>query len=540
MNYKLKKTLGIFLLIIFAFILYLPYIEVKEFQGEEGRRVLIALQMLENKNFLIPKLFNEPYFNKPPFFNWALAGVFLITKNYSEFVARAFSSFCLILASLFLVFIWQKILTKSQEEFHKFSITTFLLPGLIFLTTPEVIDKAIRAEIDGFYTMLITIAIYSWFYLHEVKNKKTSAYVVSGIFLGIGILTKTFQALIFFYLALLPYLVFKKRLKELLSIHHLLGIITYLGVFSIWAILVSFKIGFKLFIVAWIHQYFSVAKAQEMSFLQHFKAYTIFAFLGYSPWLWFLISYKNKNFLSFLKNNPLFYNLAIFSSFLFFSSYFFHFMFPGARLRYILPSTGGLVFLSTLPIYHYMKQNYLPKIYRISILKVLPFINLIIAIAFFIYLSFLYYKPELIFYIFCFLFLVLNFYVLIKNFSSPLTIFSFLLITVFLIKSLYVTFYYPLHQKKMNHFRNAAFKIATLVKNKKELYLCQTIPHHLIYYLKYKYKLIPKIYYLKDCSTLPKGSYILFMEKHISKKVFKNYKVYPLKIRTKNYLLVSS
>jgi len=92
----------------------------------------------------------------------------------------------------------------------------------------------------------------------------------------------------------------------------------------------------------------------------------------------------------------------------------------------------------------------------------------------------------------------------------------------------------------MNHFRNAAFKIATLVKNKKELYLCQTIPHHLIYYLKYRYKLIPKIYYLKDCSTLPKGSYILFREKNISQKIFKNYKVYPLKIRTKNYFLVNS
>ena len=537
---KRKIIFAILILFLFGIALYLPFIGKKEFQGEEGRRVLIALQMLENNEFLIPKLFDKPYFNKPPLFNWALAGVFLITKNYSEFVARAFSSFCLILASLFLVFIWQKILTKSREEFHKLSLTTILLPGLIFLTTPEVIDKAIRAEIDGFYTMLITIAIYSWFYLHEVENKKTSAYIISSIFLGMGILTKTFQALIFFYLALLPYLIFKKRLKELLSIHHFLGIIIYLGVFSIWTILVSLKIGIKPFFTAWINEYLSSAKAQEMSFFQHFKAYTIFAFLGYSPWLWFLISYKDKNFLSFLKNNPPFYNLSIFSFFLFFFSYLFHFMFPGARLRYMLPSAGGLIFLSTLPIYHYIKQNYLPKIYKISILKVFPFINLVIAIGFFIYISFLHYKPELIFYIFCFLFLVLNFYVLIKNFSSPLTIFSFLLITVFLLKSLYVTFYYPLHQKKMNHFRNAAFKIATLVKNKKELYLCQTIPHHLIYYLKYRYKLIPKIYYLKDCSTLPKGSYILFREKHISQKIFKNYKVYPLKIRTKNYFLVSS
>jgi len=389
---KRQIIFAFLILFLFGIILHLPFIGEKEFQGEEGRRVLIALQMLENNEFLIPKLFDKPYFNKPPLFNWALAGVFLITKNYSEFVARAFSSFCLILASLFLVFVWQQILIKSQEKFRKFSIVAILLPGVILLTTPEVIDKAIRAEIDGFYTMLITIAIYSWFYLYEVKNKKTSAYLVSGIFLGLGILTKTFQALVFFYLALLPYLVFKKRLKELLSIHHFLGIFTYLGVFSLWAIPASLKIGIKPFLTAWINEYLSSGKAQEMSFSQHFRAYTIFAFLGYSPWLWFLISYRDKNFLSFLRNNPLLYNLAIFSSFLFFFSYFFHFIFPGARLRYMLPSAGGLVFLNTLPVYYYIKQNYLPKVYKISILKVLPFINLVIAIVFFIYLSFLHYK----------------------------------------------------------------------------------------------------------------------------------------------------
>ncbi|RLB58846.1 MAG: hypothetical protein DRG80_06830, partial [Deltaproteobacteria bacterium] len=60
------------------------------------------------------------------------------------------------------------------------------------------------------------------------------------------------------------------------------------------------------------------------------------------------------------------------------------------------------------------------------------------------------------------------------------------------------------------------------------------------YYLKYRYKLISKIYYLKDCSTLPKESYILFREKNISQKIFKNHKVYPLKIRTKNYFLINS
>ena len=516
----MKKTLLIILILfLFGFALYFPFLGEKEFQGEEGRRVLIALQMLENKEFLIPELFNEPYFNKPPLFNWALAGFFFITKSYSEVTARLFSSLCLIFTSLFLVFIWQKLLTNTKKTSHNSSFIEILIPGLVFLATPEVIDKAIRAEIDGFYTMLITIAVYSWFYLYEVKNKRKTAYIVSGIFLGLGILTKTFQALVFFYLALFSYFIFKKRTKELLSIPHILGIFTYLGIFSLWAILVSLKIGIKPFIVAWINQYLSLAKAQEMSFSQHFKAYTIFAFLGYSPWLLFLISYKNKNFVSFIKSNPLFYNLAIFSFFLFSLSYIFHFLFPGARLRYILPSASGLIFLSTLPIYYYLKQNYLPKNLKILFLKILPIINLILFVTGFIYLfSFPKYKPETIFYIFYFMFFLLNLIILLKNFSSPKYLFSFLLIIVFLLKTLYVSFYYPLHKEEMNHFRNGAFKIANIVGNK-ELYLCQTTPHHLLYYLKYKYKLVPHIYYLKTCSHLPKT--VLFcLEKIIFLKIY--------------------
>uniref|UniRef100_A0A7V6CDF3 Glycosyltransferase RgtA/B/C/D-like domain-containing protein n=1 Tax=Thermodesulfobacterium geofontis TaxID=1295609 RepID=A0A7V6CDF3_9BACT len=110
-----------------------------------------------------------------------------------------------------LVFIWQKLLTNTKKTSHNSSFIEILIPGLVFLATPEVIDKAIRAEIDGFYTMLITIAVYSWFYLYEVKNKRITAYIVSGIFLGLGILTKTFQALVFFYLALFSYFIFKKE-----------------------------------------------------------------------------------------------------------------------------------------------------------------------------------------------------------------------------------------------------------------------------------------------------------------------------------------
>jgi len=59
-------------------ILYLPGLGSLEFKGEEGRRVLPAVTMLRTGNWVLPHVGGEPYFNKPPFFNWLVAGSFKI------------------------------------------------------------------------------------------------------------------------------------------------------------------------------------------------------------------------------------------------------------------------------------------------------------------------------------------------------------------------------------------------------------------------------------------------------------------------------
>lgn len=530
------KFLIFTILLFFGLTLYLPFISIKEFQGEEGRRVLIALQMLETKEYLLPQLFGEPYFQKPPLFNWALSLFFKLTGDYSEFTARAFSALSMIISSLFLTFIWFRILKtfKNRIEFIE-----LLLPGLIFLTTPEVIDKALRAEIDAFYTMLITFALYSWFYLHEIQKRKYLAFIISGFFLGLGILTKTFQALVFFYLAYIPYLFFQRRLREFLSFPHFLGVLTVLLVFLAWAIPISQKIGLKPFLSAWLSEYLLAAKAKEMSFLQHLESFTIQALIGFSPWIFTLLVYRKKKFKIFLKSeSPLLYNLFIFSGCLFLLGYVFHFLFPGARLRYMLPSVSGLVFLVTISFYYLFSQREVSRKLKIFLFKIFPSVSILFSLIFLIYLLLSFPENSSYFYFFIFLFMFLNFRIILKKNGTFKELFIYLIFYVFLIKQLYVTFYYPFHQKEMNYFRKAALEIAELVKDKRELYLCNIIPHHLVYYLKYRYKLVNKVEYLKDCKELPKSSYILVKNITFSFEKEKIVKIYPIEIRKKQYQLL--
>ena len=530
------KVLIFIAIFLFGIILYFPYISGKEFQGEEGRRVLIALQMLESREYLIPQLFGEPYFNKPPLFNLALALFFKLTGDYSELTARALSALSIIFSALFLTFIWIKLLEASKER-ACLSAYHYLLPGLIFLTIPEVIDKALRAEIDAFYTMVITFGLYSWFYLHEIKGKRKVSFIVLGIFLGLGLLTKTFQALIFFYLAYIPYLFFQRRLREFFSFSHLLGIFTLGLVFLFWAIPVSQKMGLKPFLVAWLYEYLSAGKAQEMSFLQHLENYTVSALLGFSPWIFALLTLRSPNFKNFLKENTNLYRLFLFSLFLFFFGYVFHFLFPGARLRYMLPSVSGLVMTATLIFYYsFLKDNFLKR-YQIFFNKIFPSLSLLLAIVIFFYFFRKNWTISWFVYINFLLFIFLNLLAIIKELSMR-EVFFYFVFYVFLVKQLFVGFYYPFHQKEKNYFINSAFLLSMLMGDKKELYLCGVIPHHLVYYLKYRYHLLEKIFYLRDCKKLPSQSYLLLKDLSLISEKEKIDKVFPLRVRNKLYYLV--
>ncbi len=431
--------------------------------------------MLEAKNFLIPTLFGEPYYTKPPVFNWVLAGAFALTGDYSEWTARMVSSLSVILTSLFLLFLWKEVV-KPTSSF------TLFLPSLIYLTTPEVVDKALRAEIDAFYSLLVGLYIYLWFYLYEIKQKKSLSYLLAGIIAGLAVLTKTFQALVFFYLALVPYLYTERSLRDLFKVNrHFLFLFGVCLVFFSWIFALHLKgIDTRQIINSWIEEYKSTASAKEMTPTQHFTAFTIGALFSLSPWIFFLLFY----FKNLPKDNPLIYKLFKYSAFLFIFSYLFHFLFPGARLRYIMPSLSGFSILCAILM-----------LYREKVL----------------------------------------------SFSLKKLFIAFIAL-VFVGKQAFTFFYYSYHTKNLNYFRRSALKVAELLQGQRTIYLCKTIPHHLLYYLKYRYRLVDDFVYLKelkDCQSLPVGAFVLAERKSLDdREIPQNWRIIPLKVRTKDYLLL--
>ena len=69
--------------------IYLPSLGLFEIKGEEGRRILPGMAMLESGNYLVPQVGGEDYFRKPPLINWLVAGSFKLFHVRNEWTARA-------------------------------------------------------------------------------------------------------------------------------------------------------------------------------------------------------------------------------------------------------------------------------------------------------------------------------------------------------------------------------------------------------------------------------------------------------------------
>src|SRR3954452_19654702 len=107
----------------FAFVIlcwaaiYLPGLGSLEIKGEEGRRILPAVTMLETGNYLVPQVGGEPYFRKPPLVNWLVAASFKMTGVRNEWTARLPSALCVLAVAVAFLTVGARALGPNGSAF---------------------------------------------------------------------------------------------------------------------------------------------------------------------------------------------------------------------------------------------------------------------------------------------------------------------------------------------------------------------------------------------------------------------------------------
>ncbi|MEP6698543.1 MAG: glycosyltransferase family 39 protein [Verrucomicrobiota bacterium] len=223
-----RPTVWLSALIVLALwaTLYLPGLGSLEIKGEEGRRILPAVRMLETGDFLVPKFGNKPYLRKPPLVNWLVAASFKLTGCRNEWTARMPS----VLSVLAVAFAFITVARVSLGAGGS------LMAALIWLTNFGMIEKGRLIEIEALYVSLFGLAIICWLSWWQERRSPWLTWTVPWIFLGLGLLAKGPLHLFFFYAVVLAVLFGARQLRSGAHLAHLAGIIIMLGIFAAWAV----------------------------------------------------------------------------------------------------------------------------------------------------------------------------------------------------------------------------------------------------------------------------------------------------------------
>jgi 4-amino-4-deoxy-L-arabinose transferase-like glycosyltransferase len=225
--------------------IYLPALGSLPIKGEEGRRILPAITMLETGNYLVPEVGGNAYFSKPPLINWLIAESFKIFGQRNEWTARLPSALCVLIVAIAFV-------TVAHASLGGLGST---IAAVIWLTSAGIIEKGRLAEIEALYVSLSALAIIFWLSFWKQSKSEWLVWIPASIFLGLGWLAKGPLHLVFFYAVVLAILWKTKNWRPLFHPAHFVGIVIMLGIFATWALPFAHATGGSVAAMKWTSQF---------------------------------------------------------------------------------------------------------------------------------------------------------------------------------------------------------------------------------------------------------------------------------------------
>ncbi|MCI0680505.1 MAG: glycosyltransferase family 39 protein [Gemmataceae bacterium] len=210
----------------------------------ESLRAIIAQGMLDSGDWLVPRLYGEPLFTKPPGMYLAIVLCSLPFGQVTEWSARLPSA--LAASACVSLFAWYfgRRLGRSAG----------LAAGLILPMSLMWLDKATAAEIDMLQTAWITAAILFFFRAVESPCHPLAPspcrtfpwWLAALLCMAGGVLTK-WTAPQFFYGTAIPYLWWTGRLRLLFRWPHLVSAALAAGICVAWIAVVVSRESWDLF-----------------------------------------------------------------------------------------------------------------------------------------------------------------------------------------------------------------------------------------------------------------------------------------------------
>src|SRR6266704_4482558 len=226
-QHSMNSRLGALAIVLLTWaLIYLPSLGSIAIKGEEGRRILPAIRMLETGNYIVPQVGSNPYYRKPPLVNWLVAATFKISGVRNEWTARLPSVLAVLAVAIAFVTIARPSLGPRGS----------IVAALIWMTNIAMIEQGRLIEIEALYVSLCGLAIIFWLSFWVQKKSPWLIWLPTSVFRGFGLLAKGPTHLVFFYAIVLAALWHAKDWRLLLHPAHFGAIAMMLGIGAAWAI----------------------------------------------------------------------------------------------------------------------------------------------------------------------------------------------------------------------------------------------------------------------------------------------------------------
>jgi 4-amino-4-deoxy-L-arabinose transferase-like glycosyltransferase len=321
---------------------------------DEPRYAWIARDMAETGDWVTPRLFGKPWFEKPPLFYWGAALSFKLF-GVREAAARLPSALSALLATLALA--WLALRLYGAET------ARWLL--LLLPTTVGMIGFSHAAATDMPFSGMLTIAmVCAAVVLGLTRNEHTPilprtrwlALLLFGFFLGLAVLAKGPAAIILAGGAIFFWALFTKCWREALRLFHPVALASFCLIALPWYILCARRNPdfIRIFI---LEHNFKRYLTPEFQHIQPFWFYLPILLIALFPWVGMSISAVSDIFRKKLGMQTDAWSIYLLS-WIFFPLIFFSISkskLPG----YILPAILPFLFLTAISL---SKALCLPKV----------------------------------------------------------------------------------------------------------------------------------------------------------------------------------
>jgi len=210
-------------------------------RGEETRRAMVAWEILQTGDWIVPRQQGAPFLSRPPVGSWPIASLTAATGNLSLLAVRLPSILATVLTTL-LVYVY------SRQFLSRLGA---LSSGLAYCTFAQVLQLGRVAETEALFTLFVSAALLVWHYGYIRRWPAWQNWCAAYALAAIAALVKSMQAPVYLCGAIGVYLVWCRDWRTLFSRAHMAGLATFFAILAAWQIPFYQRLGWNAVRQVW-------------------------------------------------------------------------------------------------------------------------------------------------------------------------------------------------------------------------------------------------------------------------------------------------